>query len=124
MMLDLMDNVAANENYDVQNNGTFRTFSANSGGSSSAPNFSSTPNFSGSNTHSVSSPAPKAMRFNAKNMVAIKESEADTGDWKVYSTQVQDELFFDKSFTRDQVRCAYRLEFPMAIKFTRAHRIK
>jgi len=88
-----MDNVAANENYDVQNNGTFRTFSANSGGSSSAPNFSSTPNFSGSNTHSVSSPAPKAMRFNAKNMVAIKESEADTGDWKVYSTQVQDELF-------------------------------
>lgn len=115
---DFMDEISEEADYDVQQNGAYRVFKLESQPITQTQKA----NF----LHSIfSTPStPAAPRFSSKAMVSIKESEADTGDWKVYSTLVQDELFFDKQYTRDQVRCAFRLQFPMAIKFTRACRIK
>jgi len=97
-----MDEIASEENYDVQNNGQFRSFSKIISNPNSQMTVTITP------------------RFDCKQILQLDETDITTGDWKVSSTQNQFVIYFDKKYTRDQVRCAYRLQFPMDIKYTRA----
>lgn len=64
------------------------------------------------------------VRRNGQTISALDKSEAETEDWEVSSVINNDVLYFDASFSRDDVRNAYRGIVNVNKDTVRARRIK
>ncbi len=123
-----MDELEVEEGYSVNNNGSFRTFSAApEDDDDQSPGYGGLKINTSTATKTTTSTAIKPttqLSIKASLIQPIDETEVDGSDWMAYSVMNNDILYYSSNYTRDQVRCAYRLVYPMDITSTRACRVK
>jgi hypothetical protein len=120
---DYMVQVCSEEDWDFTFNGAHRVYteSSNSGNTQTTQNQNTgnsastglraamNGNQNTQNTPSHNATGKSHTTRSGKVITAFDdESKASSGDWKAYSVVSQDEYFFPATYTRDDVRLAYR----------------